>query len=691
MTEQKLQEAIRRSAQDVEVPERLAPEEIEKRLRQRGKSTQKSRMTRSWKQLSAAAAVLVLAVALAVVVGQQEGQKESGGAQGMLADGQMKDAVGLDKTAGSGADDSARAEEENAGSEDGSTREDDEAEITFAAREPKADAGDMFTVAKNYDQVYALLEENRQYYCEFTRTNGIMKEEQMFETAEDESMSAALPREEAAADTGNFRGHSDTNVQTEGVDESDIVKTDGNYIYAVRQDGIIITDISGEAMAPAGEIRLEDAGARVKEMYVQGDILNLILQQADSQLEQGTEEGQEADVFYMDTQTTTRLLTYDISDRTSPALVGELSQDGSYYTSRKIGTVVYLFTTEYEMTQIPRIGGCEIAYDCIYLPKQGSRGLLVSSVDVKKPSQVLDQVMVVNEYAEIYVSTGAMYLYQFSWQDQNPVTQIAKFTLNKGKINAVGSASVKGQIQDTFAINEGGGQLRVLTTDWGGEEEVNHLYVLDETLKLTGSLQGLAPGEEIYSARFLGNMAYFVTYRNVDPLFAVDLSDPAKPVVVSELKITGFSEYLHFWGEDKLLGIGYETDPDTGRTQGIKLTMFDITNPAEPAVLDCMVQKELDHSPALYDYKTVLADEDANLFGFAGVDYQESREADSYYLYQWGENGFERLLKEELDTSDGGNGYRGLYSGGRFYLAGPEGITSYDREKGYERIESLKY
>ena len=96
-----------------------------------------------------------------------------------------------------------------------------------------------------------------------------------------------------------------------------------------------------------------------------------------------------------------------------------------------------------------------------------------------------------------------------------------------------------------------------------GEAE-NNLYLFDENLNLTGKIEGLAQGKEIYAARYLGNMAYFVTYRNTDPLFAVDLSDDKNPKVLGELKISGFSEYLHFWGEDKLVGIGYETDEKTG-------------------------------------------------------------------------------------------------------------------------------
>lgn len=695
MTEQELLDAIRASAEDVEAPEQLDPETIRRQLDKKGQvkecmdHTGRNRKY-PWKQLASVAAVLVLAVAVTAVV--KLGAKKAGDGSQIAGGPEVSQEAAPEQemTAGGAAMEDSLADGTDSTGENGDAG-------AAASKGSKQNAGDMFTVARDYEEVYALLEENQAGIYDDIKEDNMLQAEAAVDDAAgavreyEKSSEDFAASESAASDT--MRGHSRTNVQTAGVDESDIVKTDGRFIYRVCADGVIIIDISGERMANAGRIRLEDPGARVMEMYVQGDTLNLILQQEDTGLEQQEpqSEGAAEDVFALNAKNATHLLTYDISDRSKPVLVGDMAQDGAYYTSRKIGSIVYLFTTEYKMEEIPEIGSRKVAYDCIYLPKRGAQGLLVSSVDIGQPEQTLDHVMVVNDYVNIYVSTGAMYLYQTSWQESGTTTQIAKFTLDQGTIQAVGAVSVKGEIRDTFAIHEGSKTLRVLTTDWGEERQENNLFVLDEKLKLLGSLQGLAPGEQIYSARFLGDMAYFVTYRNTDPLFAVDLSSPAEPKVLSELKITGFSEYLHFWGEDKLLGIGYETDPDSGRQQGMKLTMFDISNPAELGVIDSIVLKGLDYSPALYEYKTVLADSSANLFGFAGVDYQERGEKAAYYLYQWGEGGFERLLKEELEQNVDTGSYRGLYSGAQFYLAGPDGITAYDREHGYEKKESLSY
>lgn len=134
-------------------------------------------------------------------------------------------------------------------------------------------------------------------------------------------------------------------------------------------------------------------------------------------------------------------------------------------------------------------------------------------------------------------------------------------------------------------------------------------------MKTIGKIENLADNEEIKSARFMGDTGYFVTYRNTDPLFSADLSDPTKPKIIGELKITGFSEYLHFYGENKLLGIGWETDPDTGSIEGLKCSMFDITDPSDVKEIDRIVLKNVSICDALSNYRAILASPDKNLFG----------------------------------------------------------------------------
>ena len=123
----------------------------------------------------------------------------------------------------------------------------------------------------------------------------------------------------------------------------------------------------------------------------------------------------------------------------------------------------------------------------------------------------------------------------------------------------------------------------------------NSLLVLDENLKVIGEIEDLAPGEQIYSARFLGDTGYFVTFRNMDPLFSVDLTNPKKPKILGELKITGFSEYLHPYDDNLLLGIGREISPDKGNFKGLKLSMFDISNPKNVTEIQKIVEKSYEN------------------------------------------------------------------------------------------------
>ncbi len=178
--------------------------------------------------------------------------------------------------------------------------------------------------------------------------------------------------------------------------------------------------------------------------------------------------------------------------------------------------------------------------------------------------------------------------------------------------------------------------------------------MLDEELKVIGSLENLAEDERIYSARFIGDIAYFVTFRNMDPLFCVDVSDTAHPVLLGELKIPGFSDYLHPYGENLLLGIGYDTD-DTGAVECVKLTMFDISNPLGVEEKHTLVLEHYNSSEVCYNHRAVLVDMEKNLIGlpFEGSyygkgGYQDYTQKKGYAVYGYdGEKGFYQKFEKE--------------------------------------------
>lgn len=726
MNEQEILTQLRKAAEEIEIPEALKPEQIEKQLQeQKAKQQQenqhlkpkKSKKIIPWRRLGSMVAVLALVVCSGIYI----------------------TVTRVDKNSGTGQTDSiAMTDTQQTVGEAGETEEAEHVDV--------ASLGTMYHRASDYKEVYqTLLKGYQQNWIE-----GEMSAETSTATSEDKASGNAAKDESADMDLseGSKEGgkdYSTTNLQMEGVDESDIAKIDGSYIYTVEDKYIVITDIRDGKLEEVTRFLPKDCGAadRVMEIYVDGDQLILVVQGYETSLDGNSKAGSDketsdketkdeenSDETYSDEETAasedsafwyemngksiTQIQVYSIVDRKNPEFEGRLIQDGYYNTSRKIGDVVYLFT-QYNMTSdvtsyvekkhgvedlkegngvsslaeavIPKVNGEKVAASEIYLPESsGESGILVSSLDVNKPDKVLDSKLVISGYAQTYISKDALYLYEEDY-DGAMITNIAKFALDEGRISGVAAAAVSGYVRDTFAINASDGYLRVLTTDYSTEDEVNALYILDENMKLTGQLTGIAPGEEIYAARFMGNTGYFVTYRNTDPLFTVDLSDPAKPEIIGELKVTGFSEYLHFWDDTHLLGIGYESDENTGNIENIKLSMFNIENPGEVTEEAKLVLKDVDYSEALYDYKSVIISKDKNLIGLVCEDYSGSRTKQTYQIYSYENGTFKK--QAEIPGINGVNyeNVRGMYSGNVFYLWINDNITSYDMTDGFKMLK----
>ncbi len=709
MNEQEILTQLRKAAEEIEIPETLKPEQIEKQLQeQKAKQQQenqhlepkKSKKIIPWRRLGSMVAVLALVVCSGIYITVTRFDKNSGTGQ--------TDSVAMTDT------------QQTVGEAD------ETGYVDVAA------LGTMYHPASDYKEVYqTLLKGYQQNWIEDLETSAETSEaasgamnsgsDEYYYSDEAKYGSADADLLESSKEGG--KDYSTTNLQMEGVDESDIAKIDGSYIYTVEDKYIVITDIRDGKLEEVTRFLPKDCGAadRVMEIYVDGDQLILVVQGYETSLGESSKAGSDKEnsdkessdeeiavsdasedsafCYKMNGKSTTQIQVYSIVDRRNPEFEGRLIQDGYYNTSRKIGDVVYLFT-QYHMTSdvvgyvekeytsvIPKVNGEKVAAGEIYLPESsGESGILVSSLDVNKPDKVLDSKLVISGCAQTYISKDALYLYEEDY-DGAMITNIAKFALDEGRISGVAATAVRGYVRDTFAINASDGYLRVLTTDYSTEDEVNALYILDENLKLTGQLTGIAPGEEIYAARFMGNTGYFVTYRNTDPLFTVDLSDPAKPEIIGELKVTGFSEYLHFWDDTHLLGIGYESDEKTGNIENIKISMFNIENPGEVTEEAKLVLKDVDYSEALYDYKSVIISKDKNLIGLVCEDYSGSGIKQTYQIYSYENGAFKK--QAEIPGINGANyeNVRGMYSGNVFYLWINDNITSYDMTDGFKKIK----
>ncbi|MEE1341469.1 MAG: beta-propeller domain-containing protein [Lachnospiraceae bacterium] len=531
------------------------------------------------------------------------------------------------------------------------------------------------------------------------------KEKKYYFIEEDAVNEETLNASGAISDLSGTRSDfSNTNLRTEGVDEADMVKTDGTYIYSAIDKSSIrcykankgkSTLISTIVPTP------EDLGGEIKEIFLNENRLYVIFSKYESTLETDKEGTSFAeDIAYVSNNVTTSLSTYDVSDPKKPVLVATATQDGDYYTARKINQTFYLITSYYPedgsqsffdkiknnfrsssaaekegKNYAPKVNNEAISPCNIFLGKEQTSNdyLVISSISEEKPEEIIDSKAFSTYINNVYVSNQSLYLYYTQYSKNSSSTNIIKINLSEGAIIPKGVGNVPGTINDTFSLDEAEDYLRVVTTS---STQDNGLYILNDKMKIIGKLTNLAPGEQIKSARFMKDIGYFVTFRNMDPLFSVDVSDPKNPKLLGELKITGFSEYLHFFGENQLLGVGYEVNPDTNETVGGKLSMFDISNPSNVTEVKKTVIKSIDEIPALYDYKSFLVSPDKNLIGFMGTDWS-GLVADTYYLYTYQpQKGFVLKRKIPIDVCTDKKA-RGIYIEDYFYLVHKDKVESY--------------
>lgn len=687
MYEREILDKIRDSAENIEVPKNLSPDNLQKVLLCKNSKSQEDKNIFSKRKLwhinkiFAKTAVFVLIVAVTASIGLRI----------------------YSKTLNSGSD-KANVDGNKINIFNTKDEKSDSEELTGTQK--KQSVGDAYVIAQDYNNVYNTIEKYYSTYVRDSNSSGMESGIAFEEKSADLSEKAEYGSANRQEDVESLLEYSTTNVQTENIDESDIVKTDGRYIYKTTIDGVCITDIQTDDMKVVGNIKLDiykkEGFKEIKEIYVDNNKLNLIVETDNSDiLDDGIiaheERGYLTEVKRISTKVSTSVITYDITDRENPLYEGEVEQDGSYYSSRKKGDIVYLFTNKYmELPdndthkiedEIPKVGGQTIPAEDIYLADMGCNAFIITSVDIMECKKYVDTAMILNN-ADIYMGSEYLYLYNNGYNSDNTV--ITRFSMTDGVISGDTSGIVKGNITDTFSINEYNGKLRVVTWSWN-EESSSDIFLLDDDLSVTGAIRGLARNEEIKSARFIGDKLYLVTYENTDPLFIIDLSDEANPEVLSSLEITGFSEYLHIWNDGMLLGFGIETDPHSGEWEGIKLCAFDVRDEADVKVSDTFYLKNKNYSSdALYDYKCILADRNANLFGFA-VELGDRTTTVKYELFTLKDGKLHRLLDEEIDKSVLVSEVRGLYSGKHFYIVSEKGIKSFDMENNYSKVNEILF
>jgi uncharacterized secreted protein with C-terminal beta-propeller domain len=525
----------------------------------------------------------------------------------------------------------------------------------------------------------------------------------------------------AVLDSEASDDYSKTNVQVEGVDESDIVKTDGEYAYIISQNNLFI--VKAYPAEKAEVLAKIEFKSRPQELYISGDRMAVI--------------GANDQVYSYENYKNFRrrsnysfLKVFDISDRRSPKQVRDLDFEGSYFNSRLIGDQLYFVTNNYNYyyiageTVVPRLfddgeivsSVCVDSEKCfapeVYyfdIPYDSYNFVLVSSVNIKSNDPVKGDVYILSGSQNMYVSLNNLYItyskyiseyqlsmmvlkeivfpklsesvqrkiaeieaaknyilndnekmskisaimerYQMSLSNEEQTalekqleekmkekysdiskelekTIIHKIGISNGDLEYKTFAEVTGSVLNQFSMDESGEYFRIATTKnrtwsqyYGDEgdilESYSNLYILDKDLKIAGSIESIAPGEQIYSVRFMQNRAYMVTAEQSDPLFVIDISAPTAPKILGELVMPGYSSYLHPYNDKYLIGIGKDTVANEWggvTTKGVKVSLYDVSDVSNPKIVkDYVMGDSGSDSLALNDHKAFLFDKEKNL------------------------------------------------------------------------------
>lgn len=514
--------------------------------------------------------------------------------------------------------------------------------------------------------------------------------------------------------SSNKSNYSETTTQVEGVDEADVVKTDGEYIYVLSKRNYKLRIIkAGKEPKQVATIPLDELPSYDKNVYLSGD--RLVIYGTRYTNEKKTETSDDVasysksiadrNITYNSIRETVSLI-YDISNPENPKKVIECVQDGVCADSRLIGDKLYMISNysvvnpnidiENPETFVPKVycgdEGGAVKADCIYINPDANSlcYTVICGYDVNDGKLKGTQSILGGTYT-VYCSTENIITVGYSGEE----TQVSRYAINDGLVEFKAEGEIKGTLLNQFSIDEYNGYFRFVTTEqkWKTKEDgekvsytsetSNSLYVLDGDLKEVGSITDLAPDERVYSVRFMGDTAYFVTFRQVDPLFSADLSDPKNPKIIGKLKIPGFSDYLYPYGNGKLLGIGQDADENTGRTGNVKLSMFDISDPSNVTEGSKKIL-DISYSEALYNHKAILVDTEKNIIAFDG--YTNTGKVYNVYEFKNGEFNFLKQINVDMK----GDETRGLYIGDEFYIVTEQTIWVYDMNT-FEEIFVLNH
>jgi inhibitor of cysteine peptidase len=440
-----------------------------------------------------------------------------------------------------------------------------------------------------------------------------------------------IPAPAAMGDSADYsvKSYSTTNIQVEGVDEADIVKTDGNYLYvatnnnyqSASQNNVYIVKADPQDPRVIAKINLGN-NTYVAGLFLSKDNSKLLVIGSQYQFYAYDDAAPAQDIMIYPyySSVNTFLTVYDVSEKAMPVLARNLTLSGSYFNSRMIGNYVYAVVSQptylvnndvvlpqvYENTKASQIEPTRIYYTDTadtYFTFTTFIGLNIMD-NAQEPTNM---TVMMGGTSTMYVSLNNIYVTYPTWNGQEQYTSIYRVHVNGSELTFQAKGNVLGYVLNQYSMDEYNGYFRLATTSWENQTERNSVYVLNADLNITGKLENLAMDEKIYSARFMGDKCYLVTFRQVDPFFVLDMSNPAEPKVAGELKIPGYSSYLHLYDENHVIGLGKEGS-------NVKLSLFDVSNVNAPTeVAKYIVEGDWTDSEALQEPKAFLFDKQKDL------------------------------------------------------------------------------
>ena len=484
---------------------------------------------------------------------------------------------------------------------------------------------------------------------------------------------------ESSSSSSNTKDYSTTNIQVENVDEADIVKTDGDYIYSISEDNVIITDVKDPKQPKVvATIKSED-----------DDIPEDIILYKDKLVVIST-KGNQTQRYYYNNRMNTVVKIYNITSREKPVLTKSYEMYEPYYTSRCIDNVLYVISSGNLRKEDDKI---VVGYNEDNMEKEMSIDKIKYLKDVKTTKQTLiSTVDLNNETADIkldsylmnisnaYVSENAIYLLNQKYNNDSKIpikllfgfkgvfgledyyemdsesgyyTEIYKFDI-KENVEYKAKTKVKGKTINQYSLDEKDNHLRIALYDNDG----SRVAIFDEDLKQIGISDNVAKDEKMYSSRFIGDKVYFVTYKTIDPLFVMDLSNETKPKVLGKLKIPGYSTYLHPYDENHIIGIGMETKEiinrnsngkvisTTAKVVGMKMALFDVSNVNSPVQISSVVIGDSRTTSAiLTNPKALLFSKEKSLIAIPVNNYSQDFEVTSSNNYETMINNYTKYSK----------------------------------------------